>query len=381
MASNPAKATTGSRRLLLTGRGNFPPGDGSLAKFGAALVRAKAGGAPAKILIDGHSHVAGGGAGTGAFGTNGCAPLGFAGLLPGYLTAKGLPTLDHSFFGNYAADSAVSTPMSALDSRVALGTGWAGTSSSTETCLGGNLLLTASVNAGFLDFTPGFSFTKARVWYAAIPSSTTSAGVFFDGVLKASINMVNAGALTFADVTGPAATKVSIQNNASGNCYIAAIECFVAGQTVVLGRAGACGFKAIDLAFATNPWNELNGLTAQAAELNLLYILTNDVDAATLVASLQSSMTSIINQMKITGDVILIVDPPGSSAHFTDGTYASYISMMNGLTSSLGCKLIDLRTIFGSTFNAPLMFNGDHPNGAGHDLIAQALAKQIASWS
>jgi len=119
-------------------------------------------GSPARVMIIGHSHVAGEGAGTGGLGLIGASPLGWVQQLPSNLSGK--ITADcNSFFGDQNAPVGGIT-FAQMEPRVTFGaSGWV--DDTATSAMGGRFCTAATGHTDPLTFTPGFTFSSAKFWY------------------------------------------------------------------------------------------------------------------------------------------------------------------------------------------------------------------------
>ncbi|QWG24147.1 hypothetical protein KMZ93_04250 [Bradyrhizobium sediminis] len=303
--------------------------------------------------------------------------------MPGYLTALGISTESHCFIGDQRATSITSGTLAVLDPRVTMGTGWIGNSTS----IGGSYLLQTPSGVGYFDFVPGYSFTSCRIWYARSTGLSTAIGVYIDDVLNTTINSsVAPAAFSYIDISIPGgALKVSFKNNAvSGNSDVVGVECFRAGQTVILSQVGYCGAKGNSLTAATNPWFSLPAQPLLGAHLTTLGLMVNDVNSGTDVVTWKSQISSIIAAGIATSDFVLLVDGVCQGANWTNGLYDSYITAVHELAAAnVGVIVVDMRDALGQT-NAAAVGSGymdslttNHPNATGHDVISQLLANKI----
>lgn len=358
---------------------SYPVATWRAPKWKAALARAAGGGSPAKILVHGHSHIVGEGSGTSTLGLVNCVPTGWAGLLAASLSSGGLLASRYSFFGDQNAPAG-GFQLKDVDPRMVQGGGWV--SDNSPVTFGGRFLVQPASNSGLLDFTPGFSFTSARVWYPVASGLSTSLGVYADGVSKTSINEAGSNALAHVDISVPAsASKLSFLNNGAAQGNVLGAECFAPGQNVLISQVGWCGALSADLASQSNPWSPASVLPALSPDLYLMEIMTNDVNSGTSAATWQANVNTLLAAASASADVILVIDPVCSGANFTSGLYDQYISAAMTLIASYGGHIIDLRNALGSTYAGALangwMFDGNHPSAVGHQLCSAEVAKQI----
>jgi hypothetical protein len=344
--------------------------------FNRAVARASAQSRPAKILVYGHSHVAGEGAGTGTLGLNGAAPLGFVARLPAKLTAIGINSEEQSFFGDGNVGLG-NTTFPQYDPRVALGSGWS--SDTAPSPLGGRFLIQAAGGTGSLDFTPGYTFTSSRIWYPRTSGLSTSTSVLVDNVQQTTFSNVGSDALLYTDVAATG-SKISVKNLAgSGSSYISAIECFRSTSARIY-NAGWCGALSSDLNATFNPWYSRNGAAALAPDLSVVYCMTNDIINSVSAATWKANAKSITQILQASGEVIIVIDPPAQN--FDATLYQQYADAANQIASETGCGILDLKTLFVSYANSVAkgwQFDSNHPSLTGHDKIATAFVTAFAT--
>jgi hypothetical protein len=156
--------------------------------YAKEIAKAQALGRAAKMMVLGHSYVVGFGAGTGTNGYINSDSLGFAGRMPAKLAARGINVERHAVFGGSNVFFVGNVQPPYADARLTFGTGWTEDSNGSFT-LGAHAWVGA-VGSGFADFTPGFTFTSARVWHLKTTGANTSVGAYIDGVLASTISQV-----------------------------------------------------------------------------------------------------------------------------------------------------------------------------------------------
>jgi hypothetical protein len=349
-----------------------------LPNFQAAVIRSRAGGVPARILVDAHSY----GAGGGITGTNQVS-LAYGELLRTYLPAQGISTLWNAIVGDYNSVGVSGLPASTFDTRIAIGSGWGLIG---NWILGGKMMDGTAGATGTYDFTPGFTFNHVRFWVDYdVPSQIKA---FVDGTLISTGFTESGpngpgGACFYMDMTGVSGAKVSLQPPAINDIYLNAIECFSSVQTdAVLAVSGNSGAAMARLADVSQDWSAGFAAPFWHPDLVILDCMANDVIAGTDPTAFQVSTQSIVSSMP-NSDIILFIDPVGNSTgNYTNGVYDTLVTAIKNVASlNSNCVVFDSRTVMGLTFNASLMnADGIHPNNAGHVAISQGLALQIRHW-
>lgn len=334
---------------------------------------------PRKLLLLGHSHVAGFGAGSGVNGLAGSAQKDLGVRVAKELTNYGLDarvigfTGDRNTFGQ-------SITMDFVDSRIRLtGTNWAGFANPT---LGGNLLR-AVTGTGRLVFTPGYKFKRFKLYIYRDSSSALADGVEVDGVPVANADMRGSTALAAVEFNTPGYSIALRNTHASAPGYLIAIEAFPEKDPdVSVLAAGHIGGLMSNFADTTNLWSARNAVIAYQPDTTVIYGLTNDINASTVAATWQASLDSLVKTATAYGQALIVIDPAGSGSGFTSGTlYADYAQAVNVVASRYGARVVDMRDCFTGTWataNARrLQYDSQHPNPAGYDLAAQLIAAKL----
>jgi hypothetical protein len=352
----------------------------TLPRLKAGLARQASGGAAARILPYGHSHIAGEGAGTGTLGLLNASPNSWVQLLPGKLAPKIIADC-HSFYGDQNAPlGSVTFPQ--MDPRVLFGaTGWVDDTATTT--MGGRFITEVNGNTGFLDFTPGYSFTSAKFWYPITAGLSTNVGVYLDGVLNTSVNQAGANSIASLTISiHGGASKISLLNSGSAKGYCTGFECFRSSQQAVVGYAGWLGATVANVADnSSSTWAPRLAAEQFAPDLLIVQIMINNIIAGNTAASWQASLDALLASFASTSDIIIVIDPAGNNVNFTNGLYAQYITAAQALAATYNGLVVDMRQVLGSTWAianaAGLMFDNFHVNATGQNLEAQLVAGAI----
>lgn len=348
------------------------PGVGS-PMFGRALARAAAAGREARIVVAGHSHVAGNGGGTGSNGLVGAYQAGFVGRLPAKLASRGIAAEIKSHYGDGNVTIGGVTA-SQWDPRLTLGTGWS--SDAAAQTFGGRFLVQQEGGSGYLDFIPGYAFSAARLRYARSASGCSALGVYIDDALFSTLDLRGSNGYIAAEISA-SGSKISFKNNGTGTAYFCGVEADIGGYASIF-NGGWCSGRITDFALSNSTWKYLDGVSAIAGDLGILYAMTNDINAGVAAATWKTSAKTIIQRMQLTGEAIIVVDPPASTFDGTNlSLYGQYETAAIEIAAETGCGLLNLRTMFGSYANSVAQgwqYDNNHPGPAGHDMIAEALA-------
>lgn len=339
--------------------------------FGRAATRASAQNRAANLVFVTHSHGAGQGSGTGSNGLVGAAQAGFVGRMAAKLTARGIATDHGSVFGEGNSSGGGVTPAQ-YDARVALGSGWAPNGDAGT--FGGRFIVQPNgAGNGAYDITPGYAFTKARVWYA-VAGGSASTLVLVDGVQKAVIDTSSGvQSIAYTDVVATG-TKLSLKNTGGATVYITGVEFYRAGQQARIVASGWCGAVIGNYTSNGYPWDAGNFIPGVASDLGVLYCMTNDINGARSAADWKVQAKIVIQKLQQTGEAIIVIDPPGGDFNAT--LYQAYADAANQIAAETGCGVLDLKTAFGSyaaSVSAGTQYDTYHPNGAGYEKIANLL--------
>lgn len=219
--------------------------------------------------------------------------------------------------------------------------------------------------------------------------------VKIDGVVKANISLRGSGidanlewghVTTITGLTNASHTLLitTVDNPASAADYawFEGVRPLIGSSGIVVDRFGKGWLQA-------NWLGEINESNAGAAYLDSLrtcvdvldtdlFIVTlgiNDYIGQVALNTFESRLTTIVQRCKAVADTIIVVCPQPNSALTIP--YSSYITRMTNVATAEGALLIDLRDDFGMTFNAPLMSDNNHPNVAGHTLMATRIYNEI----
>lgn len=146
--------------------------------FGRKIAAARNGGTPARLLVLGHSHVAGEGSGS-SDGLVDAGRHGVAEKLAEKLSLAGISAIRSGWMGDYNT-SVDGRDINSFDSRISAGAGWA--SYPTNIIMGGRHLSQSGDPGGNgpLSFEPGFPFEGARIWHPTAIGLSERLGVYLD---------------------------------------------------------------------------------------------------------------------------------------------------------------------------------------------------------
>lgn len=262
------------------------------------------------------------------------------------------------------------------DPRWSLGSGWSGATSSSN-------LLQNSTNTNPATFTSTTTGTVARVFYANTSGPFT---VSIDGAAPVTVTPTTYNAPGTYEVTGLTNTThtISVVRGASGTTRIF-------GAEIAAGNTGIRPYNAGIAGARTTPGSqqywfgvELYATAPGAFNADCVFYMfqTNDVVAATPVATYKSNIQSSITNMRNNGaDVVLVTAVP-SDVSGTQGaaTFPPYTTALYELADENDLPLIDLHDRLGTYARSNalgLMADPLHPTAAGYATVADAVATAI----
>lgn len=339
-------------------------------KWRAARGRVQEGAGNGRLLCIGNSITAGYGSGTPG-SSSGIAPLAYPTKLAQILTSYGLTASNSSFIGgnNY-------TNFNDTDSRIVQGS-WTNAGLGT---FGGNALQLAATGQTLMSFTPANQVDTVQV--LALRNNNTAITIAVDG--GATLSTYNA----FASGT----LKVGISGNISlGSLGSHAIQANIssATSTYLVGmiawnsaikemqvlRGGWHGAITANMTRVSpaNNWPYIDGVQMVAPDLTLIALTRNDASSQTNLAAFMSQYTEIINAAKISGDVILVIEPLGQLG---SAVYQPYVQAVYSLAQTNSLPLIDFSTIWDTYANVSAWYgDGTHPVGYGYAEMARPIAE------
>lgn len=335
--------------------------------FSRAVARALAdGGRQANIVIAGHSHVAGEGA---TSDRHNAMLYGFPAQLVTKLATLGTQAECANIFGDFNA-TAFSISPAYMDPRLTLGSGWA--PDGIPTTLGARFITQAAGGTGELSYTPDTPFTAVRFFYPTASGLSTGVEVKVDGVLRATV--VQDGSLGFQAIDVPfGGTTVSIKNAGAGTGFFIGFQFSHAAPLARIMLGAFMGANAGDY-IDSNPWSAGHVIDALFPDVGVFYCMTNDINNGAPKAEWKGRAKSVIQRMQVTGEAVLVIDPPALG---WTTNYQEYADAAYEIQSETGCAILDLKASFVSYANSVSngwQYDAYHPNFAGYTKIANELA-------
>ncbi|WP_271025275.1 SGNH/GDSL hydrolase family protein [Rhizobium sp. RCAM05973] len=355
--------------------------------FGRKVAAAVAGGASARMLVHGHSHVAGQGSGSSGGLTN-AALTGFCEKLATSFATYGLTAKRTGWMADYNT-SIDGTNINTFDSRVGFGSGWV--SHTSNNVLGGRHIWQSGTASGkgYLTYQPGFTFNGLRAWYPLSPGLSTNVGIYLDNALFTSLNQngpVNAITASTISAGAPHSLLTVKENGGAGPAFWNGVEFYPTTlPNIAVTVAGGRGQTSDVFANGHDAWSPLPGLAAFSADLVVLYCMTNDLLTNNAVYFFKRNLAAMAVTSVVRGNCIIVVDPPATgSGPFINGTYEDYAEAAKSVAAQYGCGFVDTRMIFSRSWDRAnadgLMNSAAHPNDTGHQYIADMIAQEAMKF-
>ncbi len=360
---------------VLPGLYNFSPA--KLQKLTNAMSRVRSGTGRCRIGIVGDSTTMGAGAGSG--GTNNVN--GAAAKSPPRRLAEALnyiiPAIDGGNFCDHALPDAGMGAIASYDSRVAFaGASWS--RSARGPC--GNLV-TASTGTDAMTFTPTVSCDRFEVWYVTASGFGTFTVTDGSGTLAT----INSNAATgFAKATISRASSstaaISIQRNGTGGAiFIGGVIGYSSSvPQVEVWNLGSYGWDTA--AFLSNgaAWEPRQSLPVVGCDVWLLNIGLNDRSTSIAAATYGANLSTLIDVLLTTGDVILVGYTPRSGAN--ESLEPDYLAQRQAVALAKNVPYLDLSTRWSSYTEANALgryYDTVHHTAQGAADVGQAYASLL----
>lgn len=353
-----------------------------------ALANARSGIAPALLLFAGDSKTSGHGAGSGGTTATNARAYNEAAQVTRILNRRRIKTTMDSWLGDQniggLAGYTGAAGYTLYDPTITTsGTAWAPDVSAST--IGGRFWIGTSGGTGTLTMTPANPFDTFVSAYARTGGSATSLPVTINGVAQTAIDTRgpnDLGLTTFAGVTsGPVVLGAPTGGNAFG---VGGYAYLSSDPGVVVLQGGSLGAAISGFAFAGTAYNTAPAMTKLAPALTVLKCTTNDINGSTPGATYAASLQTVITNVKAYGDLIVVIDTPGSNANYTNGLYDAYIAQIYALCAAAQVNVVDLRAVTAQTYAASNAagYNYDgtsHMTRLGYAACAELLAEVIAA--
>jgi lysophospholipase L1-like esterase len=232
------------------------------------------------------------------------------------------------------------------------------------------------------------TFTSARNGTVATVYYFNNSGTFtvtIDGGSPVTVTPTGAQSTGTYQVTGLSnATHTVLITSSSSTGYIIGVSVNQAAG-IQVNTAGASGTKTTDWIASTfsSPATLAQTTAGAAPDAYFVALGVNDANVTSL-ATYATQLTTIVNTLKATSDVVLISMLPPTQNSVTTAIWQTYLSAMYDVADACNVPLIDVSNIFGQTSDAIAagLTSTDtvpHPNAAGYGVIARAIRAVVVS--
>lgn len=292
------------------------------------------------------------------------------------LAAAGYSIANEGFYASHGSASP-----SSLDPNLTIGAGWNFTTN--QMVYAGRAFTYVSGSAA-ISYTPYSSIDTWDIYYIAYNLGGVLSFALDGGSEIANIDTTNAATLVQSlTLTVPAGThRLDITRTSGTPIVLAAIGRTAATKQIKLYNGGSGGATTNTFVSAgASAYNPRPMFRTLAPKLSIISLTINDANAATNTTTYSTQLSSLIDDGKLSGDVILMDGPPSQAATVPVATQKIYRDIMKGLAVSKNCVMISLTDRWGSwEAKNPLgwYFDNLHPSALGYDDIATVLATVLA---
>lgn len=344
------------------------------AHWRTALARVQLGAGNATLLVVGTSISAGEGS-TGSGPNGNPISKSIPTLLAGRLTALGLPASWQAINADHA--NATASAITAFDSRVVPGP-WVGNFGT----LGGSFLYSNAVSSTPLAITPTTSFDTIDIWYFRNPGNGTFTVNVDGGATLSTINSSGTAGFVKATITCTAGTHtINLTQTGAGPVYVmTVIPRTAANKEVTVINAARRGGLAAHYGNDNNIYGSRAGLKAIAPDLTLIELTANDWKAPTDLTLYSNYIQNIIDDAKLSGDVLLYTSIPSDTSYASIAQQQQYIDAIVALGVKNNVTVLnttDRWTSFAFSNALGMYFDGLHPAGIGSADLANGLARVL----
>lgn len=140
--------------------------------------------------------------------------------------------------------------------------------------------------------------------------------------------------------------------------------------------AGWSGGNIANMSGTSQVYDSLNAIKVYAPDLTIIMQSTNDWLVGAVNGTYTTNLQALVTAAKLSGDVILISDPPSDFSLASQAQQIGYNSAIQACATSNGLNFINMTTVFGSYLigNANGFYsNTVHLNAAGYQVVANAV--------
>lgn len=311
-----------------------------------AAMRVLSGQGQAFVAICGDSNVVGAGAGTGAKGLLAAVSGSPASQLASWLTAKGLPASDNSFFGEHLIQAYQSTNASAWDTRFAL----IGTATyypnGAQSSFGGIMWQLNGAGEG-VSYTPNITYDTVKIWYCnrttgsftvSNPGGGSSAGTV---TTTAAAQTIGTSTISVTRGTG----VCNIERASGDNWIIGAV--FYDSQTprVNILNGGCYGESMTSTngpANNTNEWRAGAVMAAMGLDLAIIDETLNSYPNGTAgVSAFSTALSTVCSDVTGSGANLILATPQAVGTANQGTVSDAYIAAIRSKAAALGVPVAD----------------------------------------
>ncbi|MEO6536233.1 MAG: peptidoglycan-binding protein [Candidatus Paceibacterota bacterium] len=298
------------------------------------------------------------------------------------LLALGFPASNEGFYGSHGSVSP-----SSLDPNLVIGSGWNFITS--QLTYSGRLFSQDTATATTtLKYTPYTTVDTWDIYYLLSAGAGTFTVSTNGGAVVATTSEAN-GSTVMAKmtVTVPSGTQQLVITPISGTgiVYIqGAVGRVAATKQITFINGGIGGATGATWSTNTSAYTARPQLRYLAPKLTIINLTINDWNATTSTSTYTTQIQNLINDGKISGDVLLMSgNPSNPSGYASVSQQQTYIDIIKSLAVSNNCAMIDLTSRWGSyavksALTPSWYFDSLHPSATGYNDIATAVAGVLA---
>jgi lysophospholipase L1-like esterase len=292
------------------------------------------------------------------------------------LAALGFSARNEGFYSTHGS----STP-NALDPNLTVGAGW-NILTSQVVYSGRSYLYSSGTSA--ISYTPYSSVDTWDIYYVAYNAGGILSFTVDGGAEIANIDTTNASTLVqFFTLTVPAGThRLDITRTSGTPIVLAAIGRTAATKQIKVYNGGYGGATTNTfVGGGASSYNPRQMFKTLAPKLSIISLTINDANTLTNTTTYTTQLSTLIDDGKISGDVLLMDGPPSQASTVPVATQLTYRNIMKSLAVSKNCVMLSLTDRWGSwEAKNPLgwYFDNLHPSAVGYDDIASGLATILA---